>query len=170
MRPIQDHGTGNPMADGPEANKPFGQEHTVSGNATIRYSRLLHRHCTSLDLETAFKKINISHDIEPELCQECKAKKYICPAFMPGMPCSSVSSTPTNINIDEEEIPDLVENTPLRVLHPPVLLPSDEKADREVAAICSAPVYYQVKSHNTRRRQYYIYNSLDFIEESNRGK
>ena len=106
MHPIPGHGTGNPMADRPEANKPFGQEHTVSGNAAIRYSRLFHRHCTSLDLETAFKKINISHDIELELCQECKAKKYICPAFTPGMLCSSVSSMPTNINIDEEEIPN----------------------------------------------------------------
>ena len=104
---------GNPTADRPEANKPLGKEHTVSGNATTRYHRLLHRCCTSLDLETAFKKINISHDIELELCQECKAKKYICPAFMPGTLSISVSSMPTNIDIDKEEIPDLVENTSL---------------------------------------------------------
>ena len=109
----QDRGRDNPTADGQETNKPLGQEHTVSANAAIRYIRLLHRCCASLDLETAFKKINISHAIELELCQKCKAKKCICPAFMPGTLCSSVSSMPTNIDIDEQEISDLVENTPL---------------------------------------------------------
>ena len=70
---------------------------------------------------------------------------------MPGTPCSSASSMPTNISSDHEDIPKLVENKPLHVLHPPVQSPSDEEADREVAAICRAPVYYQVRSQLTCR-------------------
>ena len=167
---IQDHGKDNPMAERPEANKPLEQEHTISGSTVTRYRRLLHRCCASLDLETAFKKINISLDNKLELCQDCKAEKCICPAFTPGTPCSSVSSMPTNIDIDDDEIPELVENTPLQILHPPVQSPSDEEADREVAAICSAPVYYWIRSCNTCRRQYYMYNALDIIEENNWGK
>ena len=158
------------MADSQEANKHSGCEPTESGNIVTRYRRLLHRRCASLDLESAFKRINISQEIKPELCQNCKTEKCICPAFMPEMPCSSVSSMPTNNNTDDEEIPDLVENIPLLVLHPPAITPSDEEADWEVAAICSAPIYYWVKSRNTRRHRYYTYNSLDFIEENNRGK
>ena len=53
---------------------------------------------------------------------------------------------PTKHSTDEEDIPELVDNIPLQVLYPPVQSPSDEEADREVAAICSAPVYYRVKS------------------------
>ena len=86
------------------------------------------------------------------------------------MPCSSVSSTPINTEADEDGIPDLVENTTVHTLYPPVQSPSDEEADREVAVICSAPVYYQVKSRNMRRHRYYMYNSLDLIEENNRQK
>ena len=70
---------------------------------------------------------------------------------MLGMPGSSVSSTPTNINMDDKEIPELVENTPPQVLYPPAQSPSDEEADREVAAICNAPVYYRLRSHTTCR-------------------
>ena len=43
--------------------------------------------------------------------------------------------------------------------------PSDEEADREVAAICRAPEYYRVRSHVRRRRQYFMYNALDDIGE-----
>ena len=89
---------------------------------------------------------------------------------MPGMPCSSTSSTPTNISSDHEDIPELVENKLLHVLYPPVQSPSDEEVDREVAAICRAPVYYRVRSQLTRRRQYYMYNALDSIEETSREK
>ena len=63
-----------------------------------------------------------------------------------------------------------VENTPPQVLYPLVQSPSDEEADQEVAAICSAPVYYRVRSHTTRRRRYYMYNVLDIIEETSREK
>ena len=62
-----------------------------------------------------------------------------------------------------------MENKPLHVLYP-VQSPLDEEADREVAAICSAPVYYQVRSQLTHRRQYYMYNALDSIEETSREK
>ena len=72
--------------------------------------------------------------------------------------------------MDEEEIPKLVENTPQQILYPPALSPSDEEANQEVAAICSPPVYYQVRSCKTRRHQYYMYNSLDIIEERCKGK
>ena len=65
---------------------------------------------------------------------------------MPGMPCSSASSMPTNISSDHEDIPEFVENKPLHVLYPAVQSPSNEEVDQEVAAICSVPVYYWVRS------------------------
>ena len=77
---------------------------------------------------------------------------------------------PTNTSSDHEDIPDLVENKPLHVLYPPVQSPSDEEADQEVAAICRAPVYYQVRSQLTHRRRYYMYHALDSIEETSREK
>ena len=89
---------------------------------------------------------------------------------MPGMLCSSASSTATNINSDHEDIPNLVENKPLHLLYPPVQSPSDKEADQEVAAICRAPVYYWVRSQLTRRHRYYMYNALDFIKEISREK
>ena len=63
-----------------------------------------------------------------------------------------------------------MENKPLHVLYPPVQSPSDEEADREVAAICKAPVYYWVRSQLTRRHRYYMYHALDSIEETSREK
>ena len=89
---------------------------------------------------------------------------------MPGMPCSSASSTPTNISSDHEDIPDLVDNKPLHVLYPPMQSPSDKEADQEVAVICRAPVYYWVRSQLTRRHRYYMYHALDSIEETSREK
>ena len=86
------------------------------------------------------------------------------------MSCSSASSTRTNISSVHKDIPELVENKPLHVLYPPVQSPSDEEADREVAAICSAPVYYRVRSQLTHRCRYYMYNALDSIEETGREK
>ena len=111
------------------ANRLSVPEHTTSCNAGTRYSRLLHRHCTSLDLEAAFKQIKISQNIKLELCTERRTEKCRCPAFMPGMPCSSASSMPTNISSDHEDIPDFVENKLLHVLYPPVQSPSDKEAD-----------------------------------------
>ena len=170
MHRTQDPGTINLMDDAQGANKLSVKEHTISCNAGTRYSRLLHRRCASLDLEVSFKQIKISQNIKPELCIECQAEKCRCPAFMPGMPCSSASSTPTNISSDHEDISDLVNNKLLHVLYPPVQSPSDEEVDQEVAAICRAPVYYRTRSQLTRRRQYYMYHALDSIEETSREK
>ena len=127
-RHIQDCGKDSPMDGKQGVNKPSGQEHIASGNAVTRYCRLLHRHCASLDLETAFKQIKISF-IQPDLCQKCCTDKCKCPAFTLGMPCSSVSSKNTNINSDHEDIPELVGNTLPHVLYPPVQSPSNEEAD-----------------------------------------
>ena len=118
------------LTDGAQGvNKLSVQEHITSGNTGTRYRRLLHKHCASLNLETAFKQIKISQDIQLELCTGCQTDKCRCPAFMPGMPCSSASSMPTNISSDHKDIPELVENKPLHVLYPPVQSPLDEEVD-----------------------------------------
>ena len=83
------------------------------------------------------------------MCKQCQAEFCKCPAFTPGMSCSSVSSTPTNIS--DEQIPELVASKPVQLPHSPVHSPSDEEADLEVAAICKAPEYYRVRSHLRRR-------------------
>ena len=87
---------------------------------------------------------------------------------MPGMPCSSASSTPTDIS--DEQIPELVADRPLQKLHPPTQSPSDEEADREVAAICWAPENYWVRSHVCRRCRYFMYNALDAFGEATQHK
>ena len=43
--------------------------------------------------------------------------------------------------------------------------PSDEEADREVAAICRPSEYYRVRSHLRHRHHYLMYNTLDDIGE-----
>ena len=58
-----------------------------------------------------------------------------------------------------------VPNKLLQELHIPMQSPSDEEADREVAAICRAPEYYRVRSHVRCRHQYFMYNMLDDIGE-----
>ena len=100
----------------------------------------------------------------------CHTEKCRCPAFTPGTPCSSASSTPTQPNSDQEDIPELVDNKQVHVLYPPKQMPSYEEADREVAAICRATVYYRVRSQLIRRQRYYMYNTLDSIEETCREK
>ena len=137
---------------------------TANYNAGIQYSRLLHRCCASLDLETTFKEIKISQNIEKEVCAQCQSETCRCPAFMPGTLCSSASSTSTNIS--DEQIPDLMADKLLQALHPPVQSPSDEEADREVAVIFRAPEYYRVRSHVRRRHHYFMYNALDDIGET----
>ena len=87
---------------------------------------------------------------------------------MPGTLCSSASSTPTNIS--DEQFPNLVADKLLQELHLPTQTPSDEEADREVAAICRSPEYYQVRSHVCRRHRYFMYNTLDGIGEITRQK
>ena len=138
-------------------------EPTTKYNAGIQYSRLIHRRCASLDLEAVFKEIKISQNIEKVVCTECQAEFCRCPVFTPGTPCSSVSSTPTNIS--DEQIPELVPNKPLPEIHIPEQSPSDEEANREVTAICRAPEYYRVRSQVCRRLQYFMHNALDDIGE-----
>ena len=147
----------------PAANKHFVPEPTVKYNAGIHYNRLIERHCTSLDLEAAFKEIQISRDIEKQVSKDCKAEFCRCPAFTPGMPCSSASSTP--ISTSDKQIPELVANKPVHQLYLPVQTPSDEEADREVAAICRPSEQYRVRSHLRRRCHYCLYNQLDDIGE-----
>ena len=102
------------------------------------------------------------------MCTQRQAEFCRCPVFTPGMPCSSVSSKPTSIS--DEQIPKLVPNKPLPELHIPMQSPSDEEADREVAAICRAPEYYWVRSHVRCRCQYFMYNALDNIGEITQQK
>ena len=168
MHRTHDPGTTNHVEGAHTANKLFMPEPTARYNAGIQYNRLIHRHCASLDLETAFKEIKISQNIEKEVCKQCQAEFCRCPAFTPGMPCSSVSSMPTNIS--DEQIPELVADKPLQQLHFPMQSPSNEEADREVVAICRAPEYYQVRSHVRRRHHYFMYNALDDIAETTQQK
>ena len=159
MHCTHDPGATNRTEGALAANKLFVPEPTTKYNTGIQYNRLIHRRCASLDLETVFKEIKISQNIEKEVCKQCQAEFCRCPAFKPGTLCSSVSSTPTNIS--DEQIPELVASKPVQQLHLPMQSPSDEEADREVAAICKAPEYYRVRSHLGRRRHYFMYNSLD---------
>ena len=166
----RDHGTDNNMADEPVVNEPSKKELTASGSdATTRYRRLLHRRSASLDLETAFKRVTISSDITPDVCRICQCDIYQCPAFDQGMLCSSASSMPTHDNLDDD-IPELLPNIDTKdtthILYPPDQSSSDEEADREVAAICKAPVCYRMTQKGRRRRRYYFYSPLDNIEES----
>ena len=162
--PILDRGTTSRMAEEPAARKHSARELTINGNIDTNYRNLLTR-SASLDLEVAFKRIKISQTIKPDMCEDCQEEKCKCPAFTPETPCSSVSLTPTKDNSDQDEIPDLVPEVALHKLYPPVLSPSDEEANREVAAICSTPIYYWVKSKMTKRHRYYTYDALDYIAE-----
>ena len=149
MHHTHDPGTINGMEGTPAANKLFVPEPIARYNAGIQYSRLMHRSCASLHLESTFKEIKISQNIEKEVCKKCQAEFCRCPAFMPRTLCSSVSSTPTNTS--DEQISELVANKPLQQLHLPMQSTSNEEADQEVAAICKAPEYYRVRS-NIRHR------------------
>ena len=168
MHRTHNPGTTNCTEGALAANKLFMPEPTAKYNAGIQHSRLIHRHCASLDLETTFKEIRISQNIEKELCKQCRFATCKCPAFTPGMPCSSASSMPTNIC--DEQFPALVPDKPLQELHPPVQSPSNKEADREVAVICRAPKYYRVRLHVHPRRHYFMYNALDDIEETTQQK
>ena len=168
MHRTHDPGTTNPTEGTHAANKLFVPEPTTRYNAGIQYSRLIHRHCASLDLETAFKEIKISQNIEKEVCAQCQAEICRCPAFTPGTPCSSVSSMPTNIS--DEQIPNLVPDKMLQALPSPVQSPSNEEADQEVAAICRTPEYYRVRSHVPHRHHYFMYSALDDIGETTQQK
>ena len=163
MNRMPDRGTINHTAGALAVNRCFVPEPTEKSNVGTRSNRLIERRGASLDLEAAFKQIQISRDIEKQVCKECKFVFCQCPAFTPGTPCSSASSTP--ISTSDEQIPELVENKPVQQFHLHVQTPSDEKADREVAAICKSSEQYWVRSHLRRRRRYLTYNALDDIGE-----
>ena len=127
MHHTHDPGTTNCTEGAHAANRCFVPEPTANYNTGIQYSRLIHRRCASLDLEAAFKEIKISQNIEKEVCAQCRSETCRCPAFMPGILCTSASSMPTSIS--DEQIPNLVANKPLQELHPSVQSPSDEEAD-----------------------------------------
>ena len=156
-------GTINHTEGALEVNRRFLLEPTVKCSVGTRYNRLVERRGVSLDLEATFKQIQISQDIEKQLCKEYKAEFCRCPAFTPGTPCSSASSTP--ISTSDEQIPKLVANKLVQQFHLHVQTPSDEEADREVAAICRSSEQYRVRSHLCRRHRYLMYNALDDIGE-----
>ena len=87
--------------------------------------------------------------------------QHLCP----GCRAHQSQSTPTSTS--DEQIPELVANKPVQQLHIPVQTPSNEEADREVAAICRPSEYYRVRSHLRRRHHYFMYNTLDDIGEIN---
>ena len=163
MHRTPDPGTISHTEGASAASKRYVPEPTVKYSAGTLYNRLIERRCASLDLEAAFKEIKISRDIETHICKECKAEFCQCPAFMPGTPCTSVSSTPTSIS--DEQIPELVADKSLQQLQLPLKTSSDEEADREVEAICAPSEYYRVRSHVPRRHRYFMYNTLDDIGE-----
>ena len=72
MHRTHDPGTTNCTEGTHTANKLFVPEPTTRYNAGIQYSRLIHRCCASLDLETAFKEIKISQNIEKEVVNSAK--------------------------------------------------------------------------------------------------
>ena len=163
MHRIPDPGTISHTEGALQANKRCAPEHTVKYNAGTHYNRLIDRGGTSLDLEAAFKQIKISRDIVKQVCKECNAEFCRCPAFTPGMPCTSASSMPTSTS--DEQIPELVADKSLQQLQLPLKTSSDEEADHEVEAICAPSEFYQVRSHLHCRLRYLMYNALGDIGE-----
>ena len=84
MHHTPDPGTINHTEGAPAANKRFVPEPTAKYNAGIHYNRLIKRRCASLDLEAAFKEIQISRDIEKQVCKECKAEFADAQHLRPG--------------------------------------------------------------------------------------
>ena len=125
MLRIPDLGTVSHTEGALAVNRRFEPEPTVKSNVDTRYNRLIERRGASLDLEAAFKQIQISRNIETQVCKECKSEFCRCPAFTPGTPCSSASSTP--ISTSDEQIPELVENKPVQQFNLHVQTPSDEE-------------------------------------------
>ena len=136
MHHTPDPGTVSHTEGAPAANKRFVPEPTAKYNAGIHYNRLIERRCASLDLEAA-----LTRDIVKQVCKECNAEFCRCPAFMPGMPCTSASSTPTSIS--DEQIPELVADKSLQQLQLLLKTSSDEEVDCEVEAICAPSEYYR---------------------------
>ena len=56
-----------------QSTSAFVPEPTIKYNVGIRYNRLIERRCASLDLEVAFKQIQISRDIEKQVVKSVKS-------------------------------------------------------------------------------------------------
>ena len=67
-------GTINHTEGALEVNRHFMPEPTAKYSVGTHYNRLVERRGVSLDLEAAFKQIQISQNIEKQLCKECKAE------------------------------------------------------------------------------------------------
>lgn len=167
----QDQGPGTISRMGEErgARKCYEHELIKSGwSTTSRTGNFIEStHLQSLDLASAFHKITIKdakHKVEQK-CKHCGLVQCKCPAFTRATLCSLPLSTPPHSDTDKDNIPELVLNTSgAHILYPPQLSPSDEEADKEVAQICKAPVYYRLWSLTSHRCRYYTYNSLDTID------
>ena len=81
MHLTHDPGTTNHMEGAHAANRRFVPEPTARYNAGIHYSRLIHRCCASLDLETAFKEIKRSQNIEKEVCKPVPSRDLQMPSI-----------------------------------------------------------------------------------------
>ena len=67
-------GTINHREGALEVNRRFVLEPTVKCSVGTHYNRLIERLGASLDLEAAFQQIQISRDIEKQVCNECKSE------------------------------------------------------------------------------------------------
>ena len=169
MHRTHDPGTTNRMEGAHTANRRFVPEPTTKYNAGIQYSRLIHRCCASLDLEATFKEIKISQNIEKDVCAQCQSETCRCPAFMPGTPCSSASSTPTDISDEHACLTWWQTNCCKNCIFPPKHLPTKRQIEKS-QRFAGHPEYYRVRSHVRRRRRYFLYNALDDIGETTQQK
>ena len=74
MRRTPGPGTVNHTEGALEVNRRFVPEPTVKCSVGTRYNRLIERRGASFDLEAAFKQIQISQNIEKQVCKECNAE------------------------------------------------------------------------------------------------
>ena len=75
MHHIHDPGTTNRMEGAHAVNRCFVPEPTEKYNTGIQYSRLIHRQCASLDLETAFKQIKISQTLKKKCVNSANLRR-----------------------------------------------------------------------------------------------
>ena len=74
MHRTLDPGTINHMEGTLAVNRRFVPEPNVKYNVGTHSNRLSERRGASLDLEATFKQIQISRDIEKQVCKECKSE------------------------------------------------------------------------------------------------
>ena len=74
MHCTHDPGTTNHTEGTHASNKLFMPEPTTRYNAGIQYSRLIHRRCASLDLETALKEIKYLKTLKKKCVNSAKLR------------------------------------------------------------------------------------------------